>query len=374
MADYNYQSVADADSDGVPVPLLLTMVNQNVRKPMKWKKRVETKRALLLEHKELIQRKTEKSKQKLQKKLNQPEFEKEDDWDSVTTGLTVSKTPRLVGQSPSAKIIGNPPREQTGRAADENEAPRDDQPVNKIMVVNGKNIRAKKAITFRRELITQRRLVSVFRESSPLVTPVRNIEVEDQEMIFQPEYLERAEVSPKRLVNDQTDGQHSIDNESKAKRANVKFSEDIRYTDTDRSTMSRLEPNKSLTKEMSLPDTSSISIVAMQNYTKIRSNIIVHPAKLLTCKEYLPLPCDCTDNDEAPCSNTCVNKLMMIECSKICPAGALCQNQNITRRAYCEVEVRPVHHKGLGLGLFAKKKHPSQCFYYRICGRNHRHI
>lgn len=373
-ADYNYQSVAEDDDALVEVPPI-TVINKNkAMKSTKWKDGVGQKQAFELEYEERVQLQTEKMK-----KQNQPQFKNVDNSGiMVATGLAVLKTrSRLACQTPSITVIGSASRERT----DENESPpRGDQLVNQITIVQSKNIFTKKATTLKKPLIAQPRLVSVLPEASLLVASVTATELEDPEMTFQPEYFERASVLT--IRNDHVDEYHT--NELRAR-----LSQDIGSGYGDRSTTSRhkvhnnyeavdrqrfrrntlasSKRNENQTGQMPVTLSLSSSILAVRGYTKIRSNEI---HKKLTINEAcLPAPCDCTKSEEAPCSNgsNCVNKLMMIECSKEnCPAGSRCENQNFGKGVCRSVEVRSVDRKGLG--LFAMENIPADSFILEYVG------
>uniref|UniRef100_A0A4W4H785 Nuclear receptor binding SET domain protein 2 n=1 Tax=Electrophorus electricus TaxID=8005 RepID=A0A4W4H785_ELEEL len=62
--------------------------------------------------------------------------------------------------------------------------------------------------------------------------------------------------------------------------------------------------------------------------------------------------CNCKPSDERPCSfeSECLNRMLLYECHpQVCPAGALCMNQDFTKRLYPETKIIRTAGKGWGL-------------------------
>lgn len=62
--------------------------------------------------------------------------------------------------------------------------------------------------------------------------------------------------------------------------------------------------------------------------------------------------CMCSEKDENPCGDTCLNRAVMFECvNSICNAGSKCQNQRFQNKSYSNVSV--IETKMMGKGLRA---------------------
>ena len=67
------------------------------------------------------------------------------------------------------------------------------------------------------------------------------------------------------------------------------------------------------------------------------------------------MECDCTLSKEAHskgikgCGDDCLNRMLMIECSKSCSLGNLCANKRFQNIENSPVEVFKTAYKGVGL-------------------------
>ena len=72
------------------------------------------------------------------------------------------------------------------------------------------------------------------------------------------------------------------------------------------------------------------------------------------------MECDCTISKEdyeksiKGCGDDCLNRLLMIECSKNCSLGDLCGNKRFQNVENAPVEVFKTAYKGLGLRATAE--------------------
>jgi len=51
----------------------------------------------------------------------------------------------------------------------------------------------------------------------------------------------------------------------------------------------------------------------------------------------------------AACGDSCINRLLMIECGQMCPCGELCTNRNFMKKNYASIQLFSTELKGLGV-------------------------
>lgn len=88
-------------------------------------------------------------------------------------------------------------------------------------------------------------------------------------------------------------------------------------------------------------------------YKKLRTNRAVPPVRQDYDEDLNENRCNCTGVEEtASCGpfSECINRLLMTECNpELCPAGARCENQQIQKRLYPELDLVRTDSKGWGL-------------------------
>lgn len=112
---------------------------------------------------------------------------------------------------------------------------------------------------------------------------------------------------------------------------------------------------KMVTEQKEKLQESRFSKVKPTNYQKIFVNKAVPPARLDKEEEFETddTHCNCKETDDDPCGpwSGCINRSLVQECQRTCPAKDKCNNQCFTKRIYPKMKV--IRSRGKGWGLFA---------------------
>ncbi|CAG0902080.1 unnamed protein product [Darwinula stevensoni] len=102
-------------------------------------------------------------------------------------------------------------------------------------------------------------------------------------------------------------------------------------------------------------------------YVKLKTNKPVGKVKVIEVDPSTLTPCDCDPNDAAPCTDSCINRMLLMECHPaVCRAGPKCRNQRFQKREY--PPLRPYLTEGRGWGLQALAPIPKGEFVIEYVG------